>query len=364
MRFISLVCGAVAKGRADVRETAERRSLRNKKILVQCQGNSPLCIYASVMSGAPKAARTRASQHTVQAAFPVSASFTGRGPLGSQAGSASTSVKRLLPFAAAPAAVAGLAAAFALGNAPSAPVAAEASGHHSAAPPATPRADVSAVQAVSITQQPATGLPVVRLDASRLAAIKPKGKHHRTLPASYVVKSGDTLASIAQQLYRSPDYWPTLYSANHSKIKYANEIQAGQVLTVPDKPAKIPSAPKALSPSPAPAPSTSSYGGSYSSASTAEAAPVQAAPVQTGSTSTGSTSSFQACVIAAESGGNSQVMNSSGHYGLYQFSASTWAAYGGNPADFGNASVAEQNQVFDNAIAAGGESNWAPYDGC
>ena len=69
-------------------------------------------------------------------------------------------------------------------------------------------------------------------------------------------------------------------------------------------------------------------------------------------------------MIARESGGNSQVMNSSGHYGLYQFSAGTWAAYGGNPADFGNASVAEQNQVFDNAIAAGGESNWAPYDGC
>jgi hypothetical protein len=75
-------------------------------------------------------------------------------------------------------------------------------------------------------------------------------------------------------------------------------------------------------------------------------------------------SSFQQCVIARESGGNSQAMNSSGHYGLYQFSASTWAAYGGNPADFGNASVAEQNQVFGNAVAAGGQSNWAPYDGC
>ena len=57
-------------------------------------------------------------------------------------------------------------------------------------------------------------------------------------------------------------------------------------------------------------------------------------------------------------------MNSSGHYGLYQFSSGTWAAYGGNPACFGNASVAEQNQVFNNAIAAGGQSNWAPYDGC
>jgi hypothetical protein len=26
--------------------------------------------------------------------------------------------------------------------------------------------------------------------------------------------------------------------------------------------------------------------------------------------------------------------------------------------------VAEQNQVFDNAIAAGGQSNWSAYDGC
>jgi hypothetical protein len=83
---------------------------------------------------------------------------------------------------------------------------------------------------------------------------------------------------------------------------------------------------------------------------------------QTVSTSGGS--SFQACVIQRESGGNSQVMNASGHYGLYQFSAGTWAAYGGNPADFGNAGVAEQNQVFDNAIAAGGQSNWSLYDGC
>jgi Transglycosylase-like domain len=74
--------------------------------------------------------------------------------------------------------------------------------------------------------------------------------------------------------------------------------------------------------------------------------------------------SFQSCVIARESGGNSQVMNSSGHYGLYQFSYATWVAYGGSPSTFGHASVAQQNQVFNNAIAAGGQSNWAPYDGC
>jgi LysM repeat protein len=272
-----------------------------------------------------------------------------------------------LPIAAAPVAIAGVAAAFAFGNSPAAAPAATAAvaGSYPAATAATPADHASAEQLVSITREATTGLSVVRLDATKLAAIEPKGKHHRTLPAKYVVKSGDTLASIAQHLYASPDYWTVLYWANHGQIKYANEITAGQVLTVPAKPAKIPAAPKALAPTPpAPAPATStsttaSSGGSYSSASTAQAAPAQSA-----SSYSGSSGSFQACVIAAESGGNSQVMNSSGHYGLYQFSSSTWAAYGGNPADFGNASVAEQNQVFDNAIAAGGQSNWAPYDGC
>jgi hypothetical protein len=34
------------------------------------------------------------------------------------------------------------------------------------------------------------------------------------------------------------------------------------------------------------------------------------------------------------------------------------------PADFGCAGIAEQEQVFMNALAQGGEFNWAPYDGC
>jgi soluble lytic murein transglycosylase-like protein len=128
--------------------------------------------------------------------------------------------------------------------------------------------------------------------------------------------------------------------------RVSNDLVAAEPISSPT-PTAAPAQPAQAAP---PAPAATPYP-SYSSP------PPQSAE-------TGSTSSFQACVIARESGGNPQVMNSSGHYGLYQFSASTWAAYGGNPADFGNASVAEQNQVFDNAIAAGGQSNWAPYDGC
>jgi len=271
--------------------------------------------------------------------------------LGRTESSVSSPVKRLLPVAAVPAALAGLAAAFAIGNTSSgAPVADVMTGHSTAAAGLQVSPAPSVTPMVSLAQQTGTGLPVIRLDASQLAAMQPKGKHHRTLPAKYIVQPGDTLASIAQHLYASANYWPVLYWANHAAVTYASTIQVSQALTVPAKPAKIPSAPKLSAPA-APAVSTASSAQGYSSASSA-------------TESTGSAGSFQACVIAAESGGNPQVMNASGHYGLYQFSASTWAEYGGNPADFGDASVAEQNQVFDNAIAAGGASNWSLYDGC
>jgi hypothetical protein len=140
-----------------------------------------------------------------------------------------------------------------------------------------------------------------------------------------------------------------LYWANRHRIGWADNLHAGQVLQVPPKPARIPAAPTALGP--APVAGTTSVPAGSSGASAA----------YTGGIPGGA---FGACVVARESGGNAQIMNATGHYGLYQFSAATWAAYGGNPADFGHASVAEQNRVFANALAAGGQSNWAPYDGC
>jgi len=207
-------------------------------------------------------------------------------------------------------------------------------------------------------------------NAQLLAAIHPVAEqqsataHQATAsrPAKYTVRPGDTLSAIAGKVYHDPGAWPVLYWANRDKIRWANSVDAGQVLTVPVKPVRIPAAPSRLGPAPAPAP-IPAQAGAEQAATVPQASAGVAEPAQSASTYTGS-GSFQECVISSESGGNSQVMNSSGHYGLYQFSSSTWAEYGGNPADFGNASVAEQNQVFDNAIAAGGQSNWSAYDGC
>ena len=250
-------------------------------------------------------------------------------------------------MAAAPALV-GAAAALAATNAPAGLPAAQAPVHSTAAEVASASSGPTAAHLVSFAR------PALAASSGSQAAVAAVTATQTTAAIKYTVKAGDTLSIIAKRVYQDPRYWTALYWANHKHLQYANEITEGQVLTVPAKPAKIPDAPSALGPAP------------VQSTAPVTTAAATSAPTQVASTtvSTSGDSAFQACVIARESGGNSQVMNASGHYGLYQFSASTWAAYGGNPADFGHASVAEQNQVFDNAIAAGGQSNWSLYDGC
>ena len=254
---------------------------------------------------------------------------------------------RRLPNAAVPAlaGVAGVAAALCL--APQA-LADPSTAHQGANHAVTTRLGPTSEQLLSVIEQ------ATQQQATQQQATQQKATQQKTAgqPSTYTVKSGDSLSSIAGRAYHNQDAWPVLYWANRSKIHWANLIEPGQVLRIPVKPAKIPDPPAQPGPAPAPA-----------SESAAPSATAQSTDVSAGGTYTGG-GSFGQCVIARESGGNAQVMNSSGHYGLYQFSASTWAAYGGSPADFGNASVAEQNQVFDNAIAAGGQSNWSAYDGC
>ena len=249
--------------------------------------------------------------------------------------------KHLLPTAAVPA-LAGMAAVVCL--APQAQ--AEPAPAHVAAR--------TAVTAETTTVADATSYAGMST-ADMLAVVQQSGGHaQKAQPDSYTIRSGDSLSSIAGKVYHKQNAWPVLYWANRDKVHWANIISTGQVLKVPALPAKIPAAPGQLGPAPAPAPApvaATSY------------APAQATAAVSGGTYSGG-GGFQSCVIARESGGNSQVMNSSGHYGLYQFSASTWSAYGGSAADFGHASVAEQNRVFNNAIAQGGQSNWSPYDGC
>lgn len=70
-----------------------------------------------------------------------------------------------------------------------------------------------------------------------------------------------------------------------------------------------------------------------------------------------------ACIRNAEEGG-SYAWGPGNGGGAYQFAIGTWEHYGGAASEFGVAGPAYQDQIFDNAINAGGASNWTAYDGC
>jgi LysM repeat protein len=231
--------------------------------------------------------------------------------------------KKRLPIIAAAPTLVGVAAAFCMSAAPAGAATTQATGvEHTSASDTVLRAGTEPQLVANFREA-----------AAKQAAAKSVSKSR-----TYKVKAGDSLSKIAQHYYSESAAWPVIYYANRHSIKSVNEISVGQKLTIPAKPAKIPAAPAAPA---APVTSTAQPASTYSGGS-----------------------GFQSCVISRESGGNSQVMNGSGHYGLYQFSEGTWEAYGGSASSFGNASVAQQNQVFNNAISQGGQSNWSAYDGC
>jgi hypothetical protein len=69
------------------------------------------------------------------------------------------------------------------------------------------------------------------------------------------------------------------------------------------------------------------------------------------------------CIRNAEEGG-SYAWGPGNGGGAYQFQLGTWETYGGAASEYGVAGPGYQDQIFDNAIAAGGASNWTDYDGC
>lgn len=194
---------------------------------------------------------------------------------------------------------------------------------------------------------------------------------HHAAATGYTVRSGDSLSAIAGRVYHNPALWPALWWINKAAIANPNNVEAGQHLKLSSwhpLTAWLAAAAMRAVPAPLPPPRPMAVTASRPGSGSGYQAPArtyQSAGSSGGSYSGGSPGgAFGACVVARESGGNAQVMNSSGHYGLYQFSSSTWQAYGGSASSFGHASVGEQQQVFSNALAQGGQSNWSPYDGC
>jgi hypothetical protein len=95
---------------------------------------------------------------------------------------------------------------------------------------------------------------------------------------------------------------------------------------------------------------------------TAQPSPSPAAqPASSGGNA--ASSALGVCIRKAEEGG-SYAWGPGNGGGAYQFVLGTWETYGGAASEYGVAGPAYQDQIFDNAIAAGGASNWTDYDGC
>ena len=147
-------------------------------------------------------------------------------------------------------------------------------------------------------------------------------------PAHYVARPGDTLSGIARHEYGSAADWPALWWINRHAVPNPDVIAAGQRLTLSTwhpRPAWLDRAARAASTVPAPARRASPPTAAV--AATTGPAPAPAARTSPAGTSTAAPGSFQACVIARESGGNARAVNpASGAGGLYQFLPSTWQA--------------------------------------
>jgi hypothetical protein len=185
------------------------------------------------------------------------------------------------------------------------------------------------------------------------------------------VQPGDTLSGIAA----SAGVSLTKVEAANKWIKNPNLIYVGQKINVPDGRSGItPAAPTyyqapASSSTPSAGSDTSDAASGTSSASTGYSASAgTSASTGTSSASTGASatsgggsapSSFQQCVAWRESGNNPTASSS----GLYGILPSTWASLGYS-GTAGAASVAQQNQAFQQLYAQDGTAPWAPYDGC
>lgn len=219
---------------------------------------------------------------------------------------------------------------------------------------------------VAVADDSAVQLVRAKTVAARLAAVRVRAAA-AAAALTYTVRAGDTISSVAVRRCGAARDWTGIYAASrlrHLTARNANVLTAGQHLWLSCSydPHQLGFAPK---PPPPPPVRVAVVRHAYYHGSVRHVYYHRAYHRSySGGGSVSPAGSYEACVISRESGGRSQVMNSSGHYGLYQFDYGTWVSGGGSGADFGHASAAEQQRVFRAVYAARGTQPWSPSDGC
>ena len=166
--------------------------------------------------------------------------------------------------------------------------------------------------------------------------------HHG--PASYTVRPGDSLSSIAAHAYGNRADWPAVWWVNRRQVPNPDVISVGQRLELPAS-GHVPrwmerAALAAAHARPA-------------QRNSPVAVPRAHAPVSSDGVN-------WAAIAACESGGNWSDNTGNGFYGGLQFSEGTWLAYGGGQyASSANlASESQQITVAERVLAGQGIGAW------
>jgi hypothetical protein len=169
------------------------------------------------------------------------------------------------------------------------------------------------------------------------AAPRPRPPHD----ANPVTSAGSGFAGyqIISTVHRDAATLETSAVALAARRRHLAAVAAARLARQHAAPPPAQKAPAQPPPSPSPGPAPSSGGGDAAH------------------------SALGICIRNAEEGG-SYAWGPGNGGGAYQFLLGTWEKYGGAASEYGVAGPAYQDQIFDNAIAAGGASNWTNYDGC
>ena len=230
-----------------------------------------------------------------------------------------------------------------------------------AAPAANAATSASAkATTISVQQHRTGGTEALTTEALTKATTTAKVHYAGTGNRSYVVETGDSLASIAHKIYGSYDDWTWIYQANRSHIANPNEIFPGERLV-------LPSGPQMTSDSAPVRHSTqqhSTHGHKPKHARSGSPATLTSSEIPSGTLSCGGLETLwrdaggapaeaetAAAIAMAESGGNQYAHSPTNDFGYWQINGS-WGALATYNA-LGNAKAAVH-------ISADG-SNWSPW---
>jgi LysM repeat protein len=243
------------------------------------------------------------------------------------------------------------------------PVTATAQGHTTAAAASAASASAANNGAASTgAHSPTATLDSVETRTVTVSAAKPARHAATTHNTYYSVRSGDTLATIAERFYHNAGDWQYLYDENATAISNPDNIYVGEHLFIP---ATVPAnyAPKHAKPAQPVTHTVSKTTQQSVSHSNGGAAEVVHATAQGTYSCSGleqlweqaggnSGSAFMAAEIAmAESGGNPNAISPTDDFGLWQINGSNGALATLNPL---------QNAKSAITLSQNG-ANWGPW---